>query len=165
MPPSSLRVVYAFAREMHPKTTDVFIQYGTAGFRTKAILLEHVVYRMGLLAVIRSRVKNVPRLYSSSSRSRDKTALVTPLSNKPEPLLISGPARKRGNTLIHIEEAHMPLLPPSRSYPLMRNPAYCQRSVNWSRFYNTTEIRLTTAEQDSGIDMSLLQESAQIIIT
>lgn len=58
MPPSSLRVVYAFAREMHPKTTDVFIQYGTAGFRTKAILLEHVVYRMGLLAVIRSRVKN-----------------------------------------------------------------------------------------------------------
>ncbi|XP_063896188.1 phosphoacetylglucosamine mutase [Helicoverpa armigera] len=58
MPPSSLRVVYAFAREMHPKTTDVFIQYGTAGFRTKANLLEHVVYRMGLLAVIRSRVKN-----------------------------------------------------------------------------------------------------------
>ncbi|CAH2096962.1 unnamed protein product [Euphydryas editha] len=58
MPPSSLRVVYAFAREMHPKTTDVFIQYGTAGFRTKASLLEHVVYRMGLLAVLRSRVKN-----------------------------------------------------------------------------------------------------------
>nr|XP_034837207.1 phosphoacetylglucosamine mutase [Maniola hyperantus] len=58
MPPSSLRVVYAFAREMHPKTTDVFIQYGTAGFRTKASLLEHVVYRMGLLAVLRSRCKN-----------------------------------------------------------------------------------------------------------
>ncbi|VVC98671.1 unnamed protein product [Leptidea sinapis] len=58
MPPSSLRVVYAFAREMHPKTSDVFIQYGTAGFRTKANLLEHVVYRMGLLAVLRSRVKN-----------------------------------------------------------------------------------------------------------
>ncbi|CAB3227680.1 unnamed protein product [Arctia plantaginis] len=58
MPPSSLRVVYAFAREMHPKTSDVFIEYGTAGFRTKANLLEHVVYRMGLLAVIRSRVKN-----------------------------------------------------------------------------------------------------------
>ncbi|XP_053619559.1 phosphoacetylglucosamine mutase isoform X2 [Plodia interpunctella] len=58
MPPSSLRVVYAFAREMYPKNSDVFIQYGTAGFRTKANLLEHVVYRMGLLAVIRSRVKN-----------------------------------------------------------------------------------------------------------
>ncbi|XP_049880653.1 phosphoacetylglucosamine mutase [Pectinophora gossypiella] len=58
MPPSSLRVVYAFAREMHPKTTDIFIEYGTAGFRTKASLLEHVVYRMGLLAVIRSRCKN-----------------------------------------------------------------------------------------------------------
>lgn len=58
MPSNGLRVVYAFAREMHPKTTDVFIQYGTAGFRTKANLLEHVVYRMGLLAVLRSRVKN-----------------------------------------------------------------------------------------------------------
>ncbi|CAK9813645.1 Phosphoacetylglucosamine mutase [Anthophora plagiata] len=34
------------------------IQYGTAGFRTKADVLEHVLYRMGLLAVLRSKVKN-----------------------------------------------------------------------------------------------------------
>jgi len=33
------------------------IQYGTAGFRTKADLLEHVMFRMGVLAVIRSKVK------------------------------------------------------------------------------------------------------------
>ncbi|XP_043507439.1 phosphoacetylglucosamine mutase isoform X2 [Frieseomelitta varia] len=36
------------------------IQYGTAGFRTKANALEHVLYRMGLLAVLRSKVKNDP---------------------------------------------------------------------------------------------------------
>lgn len=58
MSSNGLKVVYAFAREMHPKTTDVFVEYGTAGFRTKAIYLDHVVYRMGLLAVLRSRVKN-----------------------------------------------------------------------------------------------------------
>ena len=29
------------------------ISYGTAGFRTKAELLDHVMYRMGLLAVLR----------------------------------------------------------------------------------------------------------------
>ncbi|XP_012173920.1 phosphoacetylglucosamine mutase isoform X2 [Bombus terrestris] len=34
------------------------IQYGTAGFRAKANDLEHVLYRMGLLAVLRSKVKN-----------------------------------------------------------------------------------------------------------
>ncbi|XP_029041191.1 phosphoacetylglucosamine mutase isoform X2 [Osmia bicornis bicornis] len=34
-----------------------YIQYGTAGFRTKANVLEHVMYRMGLLAVLRSKIK------------------------------------------------------------------------------------------------------------
>ena len=43
--------------ESHPKAQEKYIQYGTAGFRTKADLLDHVMYRMGLLAVIRSRVK------------------------------------------------------------------------------------------------------------
>ncbi|XP_020280020.1 phosphoacetylglucosamine mutase [Pseudomyrmex gracilis] len=36
---------------------DGYIQYGTAGFRTKASVLKHVLYRMGLLAVLRSKVK------------------------------------------------------------------------------------------------------------
>lgn len=53
----NLRTVYAFAREMHPKTVSVEIQYGTAGFRTKAEHLGHVMYRMGLLATLRSRYK------------------------------------------------------------------------------------------------------------
>ena len=41
----------------HPRSHEKYIQYGTAGFRTKADLLDHVMYRMGLLAVLRSRVK------------------------------------------------------------------------------------------------------------
>merc|ERR1712141_553512 len=44
--------------ENHPKGDKCNIQYGTAGFRTKAELLDHVMYRMGVLATIRSRVKN-----------------------------------------------------------------------------------------------------------
>jgi len=41
----------------HPRSREQTIAYGTAGFRTKAELLDHVMYRMGLLAVLRSRVK------------------------------------------------------------------------------------------------------------
>ncbi|XP_044266690.1 phosphoacetylglucosamine mutase [Tribolium madens] len=54
---NSYRTVYAFAREMHPKTVKTDIQYGTAGFRTKATNLGYVMYRMGLLAVLRARYK------------------------------------------------------------------------------------------------------------
>lgn len=54
----NLNAIYAFAREMHPRKSEKFIEYGTAGFRTNADLLDHVMYRMGLLAVLRSRYKN-----------------------------------------------------------------------------------------------------------
>ncbi|KAK5644601.1 hypothetical protein RI129_005901 [Pyrocoelia pectoralis] len=54
---ASYRTVYAFAREMHPKTVKHDIHYGTAGFRTKASNLGYIMYRMGLLAVLRSRYK------------------------------------------------------------------------------------------------------------
>ncbi|KAK3923377.1 Phosphoacetylglucosamine mutase [Frankliniella fusca] len=40
-----------------PRQHDMFIEYGTAGFRSKAEYLDHVLYRMGLLAALRSRVK------------------------------------------------------------------------------------------------------------
>ncbi|XP_032679390.1 phosphoacetylglucosamine mutase [Odontomachus brunneus] len=33
------------------------VEYGTAGFRTNADLLDHVMYKMGLLAVLRSKLK------------------------------------------------------------------------------------------------------------
>ncbi|NXX74151.1 AGM1 mutase, partial [Urocolius indicus] len=39
----------------HPKPSGLTLQYGTAGFRTKAEQLDHVMFRMGLLAVLRSK--------------------------------------------------------------------------------------------------------------
>ncbi|KAM4694510.1 phosphoacetylglucosamine mutase [Discoglossus pictus] len=39
----------------HAKPIDLVLQYGTAGFRTKAEHLDHVMYRMGVLAVLRSK--------------------------------------------------------------------------------------------------------------
>ncbi|KAG9493696.1 phosphoacetylglucosamine mutase [Eleutherodactylus coqui] len=39
----------------HCKPAGLTLQYGTAGFRTKAEHLDHVMYRMGLLAVLRSK--------------------------------------------------------------------------------------------------------------
>ncbi|XP_057305726.1 phosphoacetylglucosamine mutase-like isoform X1 [Hydractinia symbiolongicarpus] len=41
----------------HPKS-DVHISYGTAGFRTKASVLDAVMFRMGLLASLRSKAKD-----------------------------------------------------------------------------------------------------------
>lgn len=38
----NLKSVYAFAREYHPKKSDKFIQYGTAGFRIASEYLDHV---------------------------------------------------------------------------------------------------------------------------
>ncbi|NWR67912.1 AGM1 mutase, partial [Bucorvus abyssinicus] len=40
---------------LHPKPAGLALQYGTAGFRTKAEQLDHVMFRMGLLAVLRSK--------------------------------------------------------------------------------------------------------------
>ncbi|KAM9355189.1 phosphoacetylglucosamine mutase isoform 1-T2 [Pholidichthys leucotaenia] len=40
---------------LHPKPPGLVLQYGTAGFRTKAQLLDHVMFRMGLLATLRSK--------------------------------------------------------------------------------------------------------------
>lgn len=39
---------------LHPKPTGLVLQYGTAGFRTASKHLDHVMFRMGLLAVLRS---------------------------------------------------------------------------------------------------------------
>ena len=41
--------------KLHPKPVGLDLQYGTAGFRTKADHLDHVMFRMGLLATLRSR--------------------------------------------------------------------------------------------------------------
>ncbi|KAI9844505.1 MAG: Phosphoacetylglucosamine Mutase [Thelocarpon superellum] len=46
------------ASRKHPKPADRTFQYGTAGFRMKANLLDSVVFRVGLLASLRSRKMN-----------------------------------------------------------------------------------------------------------
>lgn len=43
--------------KQHPKP-DIKFAYGTAGFRTRADNLDSVMFRMGLLAVLRSKAKN-----------------------------------------------------------------------------------------------------------
>ncbi|MBN3305709.1 AGM1 mutase, partial [Amia calva] len=40
---------------LHPKPAGLVLQYGTAGFRTSAQQLDHIMFRMGLLATLRSR--------------------------------------------------------------------------------------------------------------
>ncbi|XP_076470060.1 phosphoacetylglucosamine mutase-like [Babylonia areolata] len=47
----------AVGMEKHPRKQDKIIAYGTAGFRTKAEDLDHVMYRMGLLAVLASQAR------------------------------------------------------------------------------------------------------------
>ncbi|KAM9339098.1 phosphoacetylglucosamine mutase [Symphorus nematophorus] len=40
---------------LHPKPAGLVLQYGTAGFRTNAKHLDHIMFRMGLLATLRSK--------------------------------------------------------------------------------------------------------------
>lgn len=39
----------------HPKPEGLLLQYGTAGFRDNAKHLDHIMFRMGLFAVLRSK--------------------------------------------------------------------------------------------------------------
>ncbi|XP_014327711.2 phosphoacetylglucosamine mutase [Xiphophorus maculatus] len=41
--------------DLHPKPAGLVLQYGTAGFRTSANKLDHIMFRMGLLATLRSK--------------------------------------------------------------------------------------------------------------
>lgn len=51
---ASIDKIFA-ASKQHPKPVDRVFQYGTAGFRMKATLLDSVVFRVGLVAALRSR--------------------------------------------------------------------------------------------------------------
>eukprot|EP00093_Oithona_nana_P008348 08348.XXX_231475_229406_1 [CDS] Oithona nana genome sequencing. len=53
----TFQTIQSIGTDKHPKGSNKDIQYGTAGFRTKAAVLEHVMYRMGALAAIRSKAK------------------------------------------------------------------------------------------------------------
>lgn len=41
--------------KLHPKPEGLTLQYGTAGFRSQAKHLDHIMFRMGLLATLRSK--------------------------------------------------------------------------------------------------------------
>ncbi|XP_057180337.1 phosphoacetylglucosamine mutase [Triplophysa rosa] len=41
--------------KLHPKPGGLMLQYGTAGFRAQAKHLDHIMFRMGLLATLRSK--------------------------------------------------------------------------------------------------------------
>ncbi|XP_063240207.1 phosphoacetylglucosamine mutase isoform X2 [Bacillus rossius redtenbacheri] len=45
-------------RNKFARKVDKDVHYGTAGFREKAEVLDHIIYRMGLLAVLRAKHKN-----------------------------------------------------------------------------------------------------------
>ncbi|XP_041832062.1 phosphoacetylglucosamine mutase [Melanotaenia boesemani] len=40
---------------LHPKPAGLILEYGTSGFRTNAKQLDHIMFRMGLLATLRSK--------------------------------------------------------------------------------------------------------------
>ncbi|XP_069014507.1 phosphoacetylglucosamine mutase [Embiotoca jacksoni] len=40
---------------LHPKPAGLVLQYGTAGFRTNAKQLDHIMFRMGMMAALRSK--------------------------------------------------------------------------------------------------------------
>ncbi|XP_052098534.1 phosphoacetylglucosamine mutase-like [Mytilus californianus] len=53
----NIQLICTLSKSKFKKKHSKVIQYGTAGFRTKGEDLEHVLFRMGVLAVLRSKVK------------------------------------------------------------------------------------------------------------
>ena len=43
--------------EVHGKQPNITMSYGTAGFRSSADKMDHLFFRMGMLAVLRSKAK------------------------------------------------------------------------------------------------------------
>ncbi|CAD5118147.1 DgyrCDS6883 [Dimorphilus gyrociliatus] len=55
---ANLTTVTRISQEKHPRNISKHLNYGTAGFRSRATELDHILYRMGVLAALRSKSKD-----------------------------------------------------------------------------------------------------------
>ncbi|XP_052250304.1 phosphoacetylglucosamine mutase-like [Dreissena polymorpha] len=98
--------VCKFVSAEYPRKSDSFIQYGTAGFRTKGEALPHVMCRMGLLAVLRSKQKKASigvMITASHNPEEDNgVKLVDPMG---EMLDISW--EKHATLLANVDDSHL----------------------------------------------------------
>uniref|UniRef100_A0A8C9M7L7 Phosphoacetylglucosamine mutase n=1 Tax=Panthera tigris altaica TaxID=74533 RepID=A0A8C9M7L7_PANTA len=92
---------------LHPKPSGLILQYGTAGFRTKAEHLDHVMFRMGLLAVLRSKqTKSTIGVMVTASHNPEEdngVKLVDPLGE-----MLAPSWEEHATCLANAEEQDMP---------------------------------------------------------
>uniref|UniRef100_A0A8C0MHN5 Phosphoacetylglucosamine mutase n=1 Tax=Canis lupus familiaris TaxID=9615 RepID=A0A8C0MHN5_CANLF len=92
---------------LHAKPDGLVLQYGTAGFRTKAEHLDHVMFRMGLLAVLRSKqTKSTIGVMVTASHNPEEdngVKLVDPLGE-----MLAPSWEEHATCLANAEEQDMP---------------------------------------------------------
>ncbi|CAD7678081.1 unnamed protein product [Nyctereutes procyonoides] len=92
---------------LHAKPNGLVLQYGTAGFRTKAEHLDHVMFRMGLLAVLRSKqTKSTIGVMVTASHNPEEdngVKLVDPLGE-----MLAPSWEEHATCLANAEEQDMP---------------------------------------------------------
>uniref|UniRef100_A0AC11EAF2 Phosphoglucomutase 3 n=1 Tax=Ovis aries TaxID=9940 RepID=A0AC11EAF2_SHEEP len=92
---------------LHAKPDGLILQYGTAGFRTKAEHLDHVMFRMGLLAVLRSKqTKSAIGVMVTASHNPEEdngVKLVDPLGE-----MLAASWEEHATCLANAEEEHLP---------------------------------------------------------
>nr|XP_025863204.1 phosphoacetylglucosamine mutase isoform X1 [Vulpes vulpes] len=92
---------------LHVKPSGLVLQYGTAGFRTKAEHLDHVMFRMGLLAVLRSKqTKSTIGVMVTASHNPEEdngVKLVDPLGE-----MLAPSWEEHATCLANAEEQDMP---------------------------------------------------------
>ncbi|KAM5256266.1 phosphoacetylglucosamine mutase isoform 2-T2 [Ctenodactylus gundi] len=92
---------------VHAKPHGLILQYGTAGFRAKAEHLDHIMFRMGLLAVLRSKqTKSAIGVMVTASHNPEEdngVKLVDPLGD-----MLAPSWEEHATRLANAEEQDMP---------------------------------------------------------
>ena len=102
-----LRVVMERGRHLNPDPK-AHIAYGTAGFRTRAEKLDHVMFRMGILAAIRS-----------AKTGAVIGVMITASHNPGGKDLVRALLRRQPSLLVVIFLHPLPLLPSSSLSPVL----------------------------------------------